>query len=142
SAARFASSETSGSRSLINSRIGAEEITCSDSRVCSFPCWSQQIVVHVQVASSYWHQITRQPISIAPPSTLVFSAHVSHIIPGPRRGYLKQLISVLITFELSFGRRCGKSAFRIALPNDNPLIRCAAQSAEISRQLIPQTFSV
>src|SRR4029077_1120279 len=100
------------------------------------------IVVHVPLASSYWHRITRQPISSAPPSALVFSAHVSHIIPGPRRGYLKELINVLITFELSFGRRCGKSALRIALPNDNPLIRCAAQSAEISRQLIPQTFSV
>src|SRR5438874_11569273 len=75
-------------------------------------------------------------------SALAFSAHVSHIIPGPRRGYLKELIKVLITLELSLGRRCGKSAFLIALPNDKPLIRCAAQSAEISRQLIPQTFSV
>src|SRR5204862_2074120 len=84
----------------------------------------------------------RHPISIAPPSAFVFSAQVSHIMPGPRRGYLKQLIKVLITLELSFGCRLGKSAFLIALPNDNPLIRCAAQSAEISRQLIPQTFSV
>src|SRR5438067_11892921 len=79
---------------------------------------------------------------MAPPIASVFSAQVSHIIPGPRRGYLKELIKVLITLELSFGRRCGKSAFLIALPNDKPLIRWAAQSAEISRQLIPQTFSV
>src|SRR6476646_2080065 len=79
---------------------------------------------------------------MAPPIALVFPAQVSHIIPGPRRGYLKELIRVLITLELSFGPRCGKRAFLMALPRDKPLIRCAAQSAEISRQLIPQTFSV
>ncbi len=47
-----------------------------------------------------------------------------------------------MTFDLSRGWRGGKRALRIALPNDKPLIRCAAQSAEISRQSIPQTFSV
>jgi N-methylhydantoinase B len=31
---------------------------------------------------------------------------------------------------------------KMALESDSPLIRCAAQSAEISLQLIPQTFSV
>jgi hypothetical protein len=36
----------------------------------------------------------------------------------------------------------GQIALTIADHNDNPLIRCAAQSAEISLQLIPQTFSV
>jgi hypothetical protein len=30
----------------------------------------------------------------------------------------------------------------MALDSDSPLIRWAAQSAEISRQLMPQTFSV
>src|SRR4030095_753550 len=100
------------------------------------------MVVHVPLASSYSQRTTRQPIWMTPPKALVFSAHVSHIIPGPRRGYLKELIRVLMTFELSLGRRCGKSAFLIALPRERPLMRCAAQSAEISRQLIPQTFSV
>jgi hypothetical protein len=63
-------------------------------------------------------------------------------MPGPLRGYLKQLISVLMTLLESFGCFFGRSAFLIALPNDKPLIRCAAQSAEISLQLIPHTFSV
>jgi len=40
------------------------------------------------------------------------------------------------------GNESGNSAFQTALASDNPLIRWAAQSAEISLQLIPQTFSV
>jgi hypothetical protein len=34
------------------------------------------------------------------------------------------------------------SAFLIATPRSSPLMRCAAQSAEISSQDMPQTFSV
>ena len=40
------------------------------------------------------------------------------------------------------GFRFGKSAASTAVVSDRPLIRCAAQSAEISLQLMPQTFSV
>ena len=36
----------------------------------------------------------------------------------------------------------GSSALRIAAPRSSPLMRCAAQSAEMSSQDIPQTFSV
>jgi hypothetical protein len=53
-------------------------------------------------------------------------------------------MSVLIVCDRSAG--CffflGKSAARIALDRESPLIRWAAQSAEISRQLMPHTFSV
>ena len=31
-------------------------------------------------------RVTLQPISMLPPSALVFSAHASHIMPGPLRG--------------------------------------------------------
>ena len=34
------------------------------------------------------------------------------------------------------------SAESTAVLSESPLIRCAAQSAEISRQLMPHTFSV
>jgi hypothetical protein len=37
---------------------------------------------------------------------------------------------------------CGRIALRMADASESPLILCAAQSAEISLQLIPQTFSV
>src|SRR6516164_217788 len=36
----------------------------------------------------------------------------------------------------------GSNAFRIAVRKESPLIRWAAQSAEISLQFMPQTFSV
>jgi hypothetical protein len=45
---------------------------------------------------------------------------------------LKQLIKVLITLLLSFDCFAGRSAFLIALPSERPLIRWAAQSAEMS----------
>src|SRR3982075_733581 len=102
--------------------------------------------------SSYYFffflMIRRPPRSTLFPYTTLFrsftfSAHASHIMPGPLRGYRKELINVLITLVRSpFEERCGKSAFLIALPSERPRIRCAAQSAEISLQLIPQTFSV
>ncbi len=50
-------------------------------------------------------------------------------------------MSVFTTSPRAFGF-CGKSAFLMAVPKLNPLIRCAAQSALISLQLIPHTFSV
>ena len=65
----------------------------------------------------------------------------SHIIPGPFLGYLNESMSVLITLSLPVALGL-KTAFQIALLKDKPLIRCAAQSAEISLQGIPQTFSV
>ncbi len=67
---------------------------------------------------------------------------VSHIMPGPRRGYSNESISVLMTLPLSPPLRCGISAFLTAVSSDSPLIRCAAHSAESSLQGIPQTFSV
>src|SRR5258708_11216705 len=51
-------------------------------------------------------------------------------------------MSVFTTPVPSFNLRFGSSAFLIAPPSVSPLIRCAAQSAEISLQLMPQTFSV
>ena len=79
---------------------------------------------------------------ISPPCACVRCAAASHIMPGPFRGYRNEPINVLICLERSFGSRFGSSAFQMALESDSPLIRCAAQSAEISLQLIPQTFSV
>ena len=42
-------------------------------------------------------------------------------MPGPLRGYLKELIRVLMTWLESFGCLCGKSAFLIALPKRKTL---------------------
>src|SRR6266542_4135462 len=50
-------------------------------------------------------------------------------------------MSVLMTAPRSFGFGFHR-AFRIAVVRDSPLIRWAAQSALISLQLIPHTFSV
>src|SRR5260370_15389662 len=143
SAARRVRSETSGRIPQTNSRIGAEEITCSASTKWRFPSRSLNLTVHVDVVSSKAQPLTRAAISILPPIAFTFSAHASHIMPGPLRGYRNELIKVLMTLVRSpFEERCGKSAFLIALPSDRPRIRCAAQSAEISLQLIPHTFSV
>src|SRR3954447_12352866 len=125
-----------------NSRIGAEEMTCSECNDWRFPCSSLNWSVQVWLGSSYAQPTTLQPMKMLPPSAVVLRAHSSHIMPGPLRGYLKQLIKVLITWFGSFGCFFGRSAFLIALPNERPLMRCAAQSAEISLHGMPQTFSV
>src|SRR5262249_991525 len=61
----------------------------------------------------------------------------SHIMPGPLRGYWKLSISVLTTGPL--GLRAAEAdpsarltALMTATPRSSPLMRCAAQSAEIS----------
>ena len=51
-------------------------------------------------------------------------------------------MSVLIVCDRLAGLRFGNRAAKIALDSDSPLIRCAAQSAEIYLQFIPHTFSV
>ena len=52
-------------------------------------------------------------------------------------------MSVLIVCERSAGFFfLGNSAAMIAVDRESPLIRWAAQSAEISLQLMPHTFSV
>src|SRR5262249_43547009 len=51
-------------------------------------------------------------------------------------------MSVLITLPRSLGFFFGSRAFRMAVLSDRPLMRWAAQSAEISLQLMPHTFSV
>ena len=85
-----------------------------------------------------------------PPCARVFAAAASHIMPGPFRGYSKLSIKVLITSPscalvpslAPFGVIEFLSAFDIALHRSSPLMRCAAQSAEMSSQLMPHTFSV
>ena len=73
-----------------------------------------------------------------PPIAFIFLAAASHIIPGPFRGYRNDSISVLMTSP-DRGRRLmwsdPSSAFLIAALRSSPLIRCAAQSAEISSQV-------
>src|SRR5918997_653298 len=103
-----------------SSRIGADEMTCSDSIVCTSPAASLYFSAHVCVAVLYSQPTTFAPMWILPPSCFVFSAHASHIMPGPLRGYLKELIRVLMTLFLSFGCFCGSSAFLIALPSEKP----------------------
>ena len=51
-------------------------------------------------------------------------------------------MSVLTTAAPGFGARFGLSAASTAVISERPLIRCAAQSAEISVHFMPQTFSV
>src|SRR5207249_11123431 len=142
SAARFVRSLTAGDKPQTSSRIGADEMMCSASIARRSPCAFLYSTVHAPETSSYEQPVTLQPISSLPPSAFIFSAHASHIMPGPRRGYRNELISVLMTLLRSPLYRCGTSAFLIALPRESPLIRCAAQSAEISLQLMPQTFAV
>ena len=83
---------------------------------------------------------------MAPPCARILSRAASHIMPGPRRGYSKLSISVFTTGSPAFGLRAGSSAFLSAFitatPRSSPLMRCAAQSAEISSHDMPHTFSV
>jgi hypothetical protein len=63
------------------------------------------------------------------------------------RGYWKLSISVLTTGlpasrVARFGFSARDSALITATPRLRPLMRCAAQSAEISSQDMPHTFSV
>ena len=85
--------------------------------------------------------VTRLPISARPPAATTRSRVSSHIIPGPRRGYRNESIRVLMAWPFA-RRRGGSTAVSTAVGNDRPLMRWLAQSAEISPQGIPQTFSV
>ena len=51
-------------------------------------------------------------------------------------------MSVVTISPLFFGLRFGSSALRITTQRSRLLIRWAAQSADSSRVLMPQTFSV
>src|ERR1700721_1142979 len=77
----------------------------------------------------------------SPPIAWTLAAHASHIMPGPLRGWRNESSSVLMISPLFFGFGF-HSAFRIAVDSDRPLMRWAAQSAEMSLQLMPHTFSV
>ena len=87
-----------------------------------------------------------RPLSTLPPRFWILREAASHIMPGPLRGYWKLSISVLTTGPPAFGARLGSSAFFsasiTATPRSSPLMRCAAQSAEISSHDMPHTFSV
>src|SRR3954451_13825143 len=86
SAAVFVRSLTAGDKPQTSSRIGADEITCSASIIWQSPLPFLYSTFHWPDKSSYEQRITLQPISNLPPSAVIFSAHASHIIPGPRRG--------------------------------------------------------
>ena len=77
-----------------------------------------------------------------PPISRTRRAQASQSMPGPFLGYRNDSIRVLIIADLSLRTRLGQMALRIASRRESPLIRWAAQSAEISLQLIPHTFSV
>src|SRR4030095_498346 len=85
-AAYFVRSLTLGDNPQTNSRIGADGMMCSASIVCDSPCRFLYSTVQLPEVSSYEQRVTRQPISSLPPRAFIFSAHASHIIPGPLRG--------------------------------------------------------
>ena len=74
----------------------------------------------------------------SPPIARSFSVHISHICPGPRRGYWNSSIRLLILVE----RFWIDAALRIALASERFWMRCAAHSARTSVHGMPQTFSV
>src|SRR4030095_4733896 len=86
SAARVVRSLTDGDKPQTSSRIGADEMTCSASITCRSPSPFLYSILHWPDKSSYEHRVTLQSISNLPPSAVIFSAHASHIIPGPRLG--------------------------------------------------------
>src|SRR5215471_12148948 len=86
SAARLVRSLTDGDKPQTSSRIGADEMTCSASIMHRSPSSFRYSTFHCPDKSSYEHRFTLQPISNLPPNAVIFSAHASHIIPGPRRG--------------------------------------------------------
>src|SRR5438034_1381645 len=129
-----------------SSRIGAEEMTWRAVNGFHVPSGVMTPTVHMDVRSFQRRLSRRVPMWILPPAALILAAAASHIMPGPLRGYWNDSISVLICCPPFFGAdergRELRSAFDIALHRSRPLMRCAAQSAEISSQLMPHTFSV
>src|ERR1051326_2653029 len=142
SAARFVRSLTAGAKPQTNSRIGADEMMCSAWIVCGSPSRFLYSTSQLPAASSYEQRVTLQLISSFPPSAFIFPAHPLPHHARPKRWKGKRMDKLLMTLLRSPLYRWGMSAFLIALPSESPLIRCAAQSAEISLQLIPHTFSV
>ena len=102
-------------------------------------------MAQVALRSSQRRLSSRVPMWTRPPRCLILAAAALPHLPGPRRGYWKLSIRVLISsppFSGWSGAAARRSAFDMALHRSRPLIRCAAQSAEISSQVMPHTFSV
>ena len=74
---------------------------------------------------------TRRSRWTAPPCSRIRSRAASHIWPGPSRGYWKLSIRVLITSPLALRPAAEEGVRRPRRTRLRPLIRCAAQSAEI-----------
>src|SRR3990170_2532880 len=128
-----------------SSRIGADEITCLAVKNFQSPPAVTAVMVQRLVLAFQRRLSSLVPMWIFPPPSSTRRAAASHIMPGPLRGYSNDSISVLIWGPLA-GPRAGaielRSALDMALHRSRHLMRCAAQSAEISSQLIPHTFSV
>src|ERR1039458_3580191 len=86
-AAAAACSETGGDNDAASSRKGADEITWS-AEIDSLapPLWLYWIDPRFNSASNR-HAVTLDPSSTRPPIARTRSAHFSHIMPGPSRGY-------------------------------------------------------
>src|ERR1035437_1960488 len=147
-AAWRAASGSCGSICATNSRMGMDETRCSARYSSNSPLALWEVTTQRLLVESKRQPTTLRPSSTAPPSLRTFSAHASHIIPGPCRGDRNVSIRVFTTclrsldWESDLGFRLAKSACLMVEPSDSPLILCAAQSAEISWQLFPHTFSV
>src|SRR5262245_26128763 len=130
-----------------SSRIGADETTWAAENAFHSPSAVTAPMVQ-RLVCGFQRRLSRTvPMCKRPPRAFTCAAAASHIMPGPLRGYWKESISVLICCWPSFLGMAPRGselrrALDMALHRSRPLIRCAAQSAEISSQLMPHTFSV
>src|SRR5688572_19192511 len=115
---------------------GIEEMTWVQG--CSVLPPSDSTTTEVALPPEWRTAAMRVSITTLEPCALTFSAHTSHIIPGPYLGYWNSSMRDVISFWFRFG----SSAFITAVNSDRFLIRWAAQSAWISVAGTPHTFSV
>ena len=104
--------------------------------MCSVPPWVY--VTDTARPPSTWMPVSRASISRVPPAACTFSAHTSHIMPGPYLGYWNSSMRVVMSVWPCLGRM----ELSTALRRSRFLTRCAAQSAGISDTGTPHTFSV
>jgi hypothetical protein len=128
--------------------MGTVEITLGAVVTLIVPSAARLLTRNRPVEASRERSTNSLPMEILPPWDLIFCPAVSHIMPGPRRGYSKLSISDLtfVGFLLDFHPIPAAMEFRMLFATAShrfkPLMRWAAQSAEISSQDMPQTFSV
>ena len=121
---------------------GMDEITCETPIRSSRP--PEATVTATAAPFSTWTAVAAVSIRRIPPRASTWSAHRSHIIPGPNLGYSNSSMRLVTCLDGSRRRPATdvRMGSHTAFHRDIPLMRWAPQSADISEADTAHSFSL